>query len=325
MSSDINEQELLPPAGPPPSSTEGILPEITPGPQPKADTTKSAVDPQVLERASGLGLTEEEIQSLGPEVVTGLVDRMEALAFERYQQQLRQSMPQQPQPPQNQEFPPPWGAPPSPPPAWSPPPPAPAWSQPPAQPPAQMPEFKIDLDPEIYDEGLVKTLKEMDQFYRNQVAQLNSALQMTSQSVNTWEAQQHADFSAWFDNHLTSGDESAVFGKGPIDRLQESSAEAKARLEVYQAYTDYLRFNGLPANSRDDELLSRVIRMKRGGPSEFQKQLSDQLKARAKGTIGKPSGTKRTTGDSERDPMTGLARSTVAEVQQMIDDMISRE
>lgn len=276
-----------------------------------------------------------------PEVDSGIDERAEALAFERFRQLQQSQQPpswaQQSSPPAQQQ---PWNnpqwqqqawqQPQMPPPGWNQQPqmppqmppqfPGQGWQQ---QPPQQLQPFKIDLD-DTYDEGLVQQLNRMHEHYNAQFQHLQQSLQSAMNSVQSFEQQQHADFSRWFDRKITElgDDEGSVYGKGPIERLAESAPELQARIQAYQTYLDYLQFQGLPTNTKDDELLARAVRMTRG-PSIQQKQLSDQLKSRSKGTIGRPSQSKRTASEvAARDPFTGLSVDTVNNVQSMIDGML---
>lgn len=305
------------------------LPEQSPTQEPE-QREQPQIDERVAQQAEQLGLSEEEIGRLGPEMVSQIVDRAESLAFQRFRSMGGQQQP----PPQEwqQQQVPPWQRQQGPQQQWpqqqwpqqSPQ----NWQQQGQQPPpgSQAPNgpFKIDLDTNIYDPGLVDVLNQMNEHYQNTINQMQQALQDTHASVSAYEEQQHAEFSAWFDRALTGlGDEFAtVFGRGSINQLFEGSPEAQARLQAYQAYSDYLRFTNQPPNTRDDAALSRVVRMTRGGPSDYQKQLSNQIRQRGKQTIGKPTSTRRNDSeDSQRDPLTGVSRSTVNDIQRMIDEM----
>lgn len=306
------------------------LPEApaTPSPEP----TQTGPDEYVLERAESLGMSEKDFEGMSSDQVTAAIDRAEAIAFNRFRQLQQQPQnappwvqqaPQQQWQPQQQQQ---WPQQPQQMQAWqNPQQQMQAWNSPPGQQQQQIPQFKVELDPNEYDEGIIKTMNAMNEFWQNQYSQLQSSMQAAVQTLQSFEDQQNAEFSAWFDRSITKlGDDvGSVYGKGPIGKLSESSQEAQARIEAYKNYLDYLAFQGLPANHRDDELLSRVVRMTRGAPSDQQKQLSEKLKQRSKGTIGRPSQKRASASEaSERDPFTGLSTSTVNDVQSMIDGMI---
>lgn len=309
------------------------LPEAPASPAP--EPVQSGPDEHVLERAESLGMSEKDFEGMSSDQVAAAIDRAEAIAFNRFRQLQQQSTSwsQQPQdtppwvqqapqqqwqPPQQQQQPQQMQA-------WqNPQQQMQAWNSPPGQ-QQPLPQFKVDLDPNEYDEGIIKTMTAMNEFWQNQYQQLQGSMQAAVQTLQSFEDQQNAEFSAWFDRSITKlGDDvGSVYGKGPIGKLSESSQEAQARIEAYKNYLDYLAFQGLPANHRDDELLSRVVRMTRGAPSDQQKQLSEKLKQRSKGTIGRPSQKRASASEaSERDPFTGLSTSTVNDVQSMIDGMI---
>ena len=272
---------------------------------------------ELTRRAGELGFSPEELAELPAGSVERIINRAEAAAFQRFRQMEQQQDPYQQQPVRGPDgrFLPPQEAPPQ------------QFQQQYQQPgPPQQPQgFEIDLDADEYDEKLIKTMRAMKDHYDAQLNQLNSSLQATQQQSMLWEQQQEQEFAAWFDDNLSELGDGSVFGKGSYQTIPQYSEQFNNRARAWDEYRAYLRYQGLPEATRNDELLRRVVGFNdKAGVSAYQKQLSDQLKQNGKQTIGRPSRRKTNLDDSSRNSETGLSNATIDAVQRKIDDMLAR-
>lgn len=285
--------------------------ESQPSPPPEGDSQESGISDEILSRAKGLGFSEDDLQGLSSDQAGAIIDRAESAAFQRFRSLQGQSgqfdtmqmpwqqqqQPQQPVAPPRDQF----GRFISP-------------GQPPQfqqQPPPQQPQrFQLPNPDDLDESNIVGTFKQMQEYYDSQLSQMNNVLQQQQEQYRLWEEQQQADYSAWFDRSLSGVGDGSVFGKGDYNSISEQ--EYFARQQAYRDYQAYLQFNGLPPNTRNDELLARVVQLTRGGgQSDVRKKISDELKDRGKKVIGRPSAKKPSLDDSNRDPMTGVSQSTI--------------
>lgn len=304
------------------------IPRVREPDQPEAAKPEPAVNDKLLARASEYGFTSDDIEGLGDKLESAL-DRIEAKSFERYrafkEQQIPRDVPpqgwQQPvQPPvQQQGTMPTWPVNQTTP--WQ----ANQVGTPQQQAPVPQP-FEIKLDPSEYDEVLVDTLQKMNQHYQQQMAQVTASLQQQEAFVynqlSAAEEQVRHETSTWFDRSVSElGDDfEPVFGKGRYEQLPQGSQQIQMREQVWRDYVEFLEWKGLPLTTRDDELLSRLVRTRVGSvPTIQQKQLSEQLKRGASRTIGRPAG-RRSEIDSVINPETGLPQSDLDELQRMLDE-----
>lgn len=295
------------------------------GPEPKGESTEVGDD--LRSRASEYGFTDEEISEYQPDQLQSMVDRIESQAFRRYAALREQQIqPESPADPSQQGIPPAWGGQ--------------TWQQPqvggPAppqqqqqqqqQPPGPLQPFEIKLKADEYDDALVKTLQDMNSHYQQQVSQISQALQeqqafVYHQVMQTQLAQQ-AEFDRWFDDTIVGlGDDyRSVFGEGPGHQLPQGSEALRHREKAYIDYQLYLEYRGLPPATRDDELLSRLVRTDSRFAPKQTKQLSEQLKRNAAKTIGRPSGRKTTLEDTVMNRQTGTPQSFIDDLQRQMND-----
>jgi hypothetical protein len=257
--------------------------------EPAAEEPAKDMTPAAIAQARAAGFSDEELDGLAPEAVERLVTALDRRAIQMFGNQPQTSV--------GENGAGGFGA---------------------ARTASPTSGFELDLD-ETYDDHLVEQLQAMNQFYAQQLASLTSALQQTGAPVSlTGDA-----LSAWFDAKVSDlGDGyDSVFGRGGIDRYGEASNEVRNRVELFRS------FNALRQaypGSKDEELFDRAMRSSFGWAQDAvqNKSLGNKAKARAKSTIGRPSG--RMTPNLERDPETGLSVRTIDAVQAAIDARLNR-
>jgi hypothetical protein len=261
-------------------------------PEPEED---SGVDESLLNTAKDLGFDDDDLAGLDAariERMVAAVDRRAVAAISKMQSPMQVGMMGQ----------------------------APAGLQPPAGAPTQPqqpPGFKIDLSPDEYDDKLVATLQQMNEYWQQQFA--NLSLQQQQQLATVGDDSD----TRWFDDQFSGlGEEYAsVFGNGRIEQLREGSAEEKNRFELFQTYNALRQIH---PQTPDDVLFQRALRASFGHVAEDQakKKLVQAAKQRSKTTIGRPSG--RQSPSLERDPQTGLSTNTIDAVQRAINSRLNR-
>jgi hypothetical protein len=296
--------------------------------EPAAEEPGDSLDPALVAEAKQYGFSESDLEGMAPErigAILAAIDRRAVELMDRQGQPLQQrtfqsqqqQSPFMQQPPQ-QGFPgvqPGWQQPALPPPQYFP--------QMVQQGTPKQPQFELKINEAEWDPDLVKTIKGMHEWQQQQIAQLNQALQtqqMWYQSqLGSLQAQQEAQYTAWFDGKLSElGDEyHSVFGKGSGDSLRIGSAEHSARLRLNDALN---RVAQLYPHASDDDLFSRALRMEFGNLSDqlSRQKASAQVANRSKQTIGRPGRKSGRTTDT-LDPVTGFKQSLIDEVQQEID------
>ena len=89
--------------------------------------------------------------------------------------------------------------------------------------------YDCKLDPNEYDEGLIKGLNELGTMLKKRVVGIEASL---SSHANTLASDNVAKHTAWLDsqiNRLSDEDMEKVYGKGDIDDIEEGGEQFKAR------------------------------------------------------------------------------------------------
>lgn len=276
-----------------------------PADEPVAEQT--AIDESVIEMAKGIGFDDTDLDGLDQGSIERMIAVTDRRAIEAVNRIMRSSpasagvtgaAPAGPQPPAGAPVQPPW-----------------MQQQQPQVPQA----FKIELD-DSYDDKLVATLNQMNQFYQHQLTQLNQALQ-SQQQVATVEDD---PLNRWFDGQFTGlGEEyHSVFGKGTLEDTRPGSSEEQNRFELHRAFT---ALKQAYPSAKDDVLFQRALRASFSHVSDTsaRQKLAAQAKARSQSTIGRPSGRKAPL-NAERDPITGVSVNTIDEIQREINNRLNR-
>lgn len=332
----------IPPADPNPVLPESDMPDpvrdddividesdSTPPQEPQASEEESpGISDSLAEEAKTYGFSDEDLGSYDEETLTKVmaaIDRRALSMLSGRQQDPGQQQSFQSSDPTGRQQ----GNPPGAPMPWQGTPGGPLPAQQPGQQPGQHPQsFELKIKEEDWDPELVKTLKDMHQHYESQISNLNQSLQQSQiwyqQQQAAIESQQAAQYTAWFDAKISElGDDfSAVFGKGDYSNLRHGSSELGNRIRLSETINQLAT---LYPQAQDDELFRRALRMEFGEvQSQLKtKQLSEQLKARSKQTIGRPSSKKTSPISDEVDLETGFQKSLIDEIQKEIDAMRS--
>jgi len=322
-------------------SAESPSPGQPPAPPPQSPEPEAPALSEELTRAAlELGLTEEDLGTLGPDRVQTFLSAADRRGFEAFRQQFQQQEmpPQPPQPmlPPQQQWPQattPWVQPPQ---QWQ----SPAmdpgylqqqpWMQPQQPQPAQPPQpVKFEVDAEAY--GLPPELtKQLQSAYDQQNQQLQALQQSLQQQQYMLQLQQQQaaeasarEYAGWFDKKLSSADDlKAVVGKGDYWQLPANSPEARQRERLLEEFQIFAQYKGRDPFSRDDELLSQFLStFVRHDPTTQQKELSDKLKAASRKTISRPQSRHpdgRFASAAEKDPQTGMPLSGMDKIDEFL-------
>jgi hypothetical protein len=262
--------------------------------KPEPEPEEPAVDESLLNAAKDLGFDDDDLDGLDPariESMIAAVDRRAVAALSKFQPSHPMQVGMTGQAPAGQQ-------------------------QPPAGAPVAPQAFKIDLDPNEYDDKLVSTLKGMQEFFQSQ---LNLALQQQQQSATV----EDDSTTRWFDAQISGlgEDYASAFGKGTIYDLREGGTEEKNRVELFQTFAALKQIH--PQTS-DDVLFQRALRASFGHVAESasRKKLAQAARQRSKSTIGRPSG--RQSQPAERDPQTGISTRTIDTIQAAINAKLNR-
>lgn len=262
------------------------------------------IDSSVIEMAKGIGFDDTDLDGLDQASIERMVAAVDRRAIDAVSRVMRQNpasagvtgaAPAGPQPPAGAPVQPPWMQ-------------------------QQQPQaFKVELD-DSYDDKLVQTLNQMNQFYQHQLAQLNQALQSQQQVATVDED----PLTRWFDGQFSglSGEYHSVFGKGTLEDTRPGSSEEQNRFELHRAFT---ALKQAYPSAQDDVLFQRALRASFSHVQDVsdKKKLAAQAKARSQSTIGRPSGRKAAL-NTERDPITGVSVTTIDEIQREIDRRLDR-
>lgn len=262
--------------------------------EPEPQPEEPAVNEALMSQARDLGFSDEDLEGIDQSRVERMIAAVDRRAIDAMNKIWSTNQPQSPAPAG-------MGA-------------APAGPQSPTGAPFPQ-QFKIDLDPNEYDDKLVATLNAMNQYW----AQQFQALQAAAPAANVADD----PTTRWFDAQFSGLGEDyvSVFGKGTVDELRPDSPEEKNRLELYRAFAA-LR-DAFPTAS-DEVLFQRAMNASFGHVKEAAaaKALKAAAKKRQASTIGKPSG--RQSVNTERDPWTGLSTNTIDTVQRAINAKLNR-
>lgn len=266
-------------------------------------------DAEILERAGRYGFSDEEARAFGsPEnlqsAMTTLDRQLSALGREELGRQSdHEPQPLQPQPPQSPQA-----------------------SQPqapdPNSTPTTLPEkLKLELDPNEYDEGLIKTVNSINDHYDGIIRQQEQHLKMAAEAImalhqqinettGQTQAEEYARFHQEMDAFFTGlGDEFRdVFGKGEMRTLSPNSPESTARNALVEEM-HALRIADARLNrpqSSWKELQQRALHTLHGDKikSIARREINEKIKNRRGKAISRPAG--RQTKSS--DPITNAVK-----------------
>jgi hypothetical protein len=155
--------------------------------------------------------------------------------------------------------------------------------------------FKLELDEENYDEGLVKALKGLNEHYGRQFSELSKVLAPVRAFV---ESQEEARFDGFF-KELGSEYED-LFGTGTGQELLAGGEETKKLLvnrnKVIEARDELVHLYRNTGRSipNDAELMKRACMSAFADKTQAiaRKQVAGQLDRRSRTAIHRPSGTK---------------------------------
>jgi hypothetical protein len=89
--------------------------------------------------------------------------------------------------------------------------------------------YECKLDPDEYDEGLIKAVNELGTEFKKRIVALEAGQSKHAKAVDSDRVTRHTD---WLDsqiNRLKDDDLKKVYGEGDIDDLEEGSEQFKAR------------------------------------------------------------------------------------------------
>lgn len=159
-------------------------------------------------------------------------------------------------------------------------------------------EFKIDLDPNEYDEKVIGTFQKMKEHYDKQLSDLRNTTMYAAQHAQEVEQQTRArfeqEFTSKFDTDLAALKLDDVFGQGSISELSASKNDTafQNRLRVIEHMEmdaeRYLRRGERPPTQ--DQLFQRAIRAEFGDRliQNQQQSISKQVEKRAAQIVPRP-------------------------------------
>jgi hypothetical protein len=182
--------------------------------------------------------------------------------------------------------------------------------------PKKSAKFDLKLDPNAYDEGIIKAMEGMNEHYANQVAEIRQQVLGVNGHI---AAQAAKDFESGMDRNFSSlGEEyQTVFGKGPMRTMQVNSSVARARNEVVlmmDSIATSAKQRGLRVPS-DEELFKRAVHA-------VSPDIADRI-ARKKlaGNLDKRNGQMATRASTSRAPARGSGDQGLAAVRDKMQDL----
>jgi colicin import membrane protein len=152
--------------------------------------------------------------------------------------------------------------------------------------------YDCGLDPEEYDEGLIKVLNDLGTMLKQRVVSLEEGQLKHASTLKSSRVTQHTD---WLDskvNRLADEELTKIYGKGDIDDFEDDSPEFKARAALDTTISKIaagLRSANKRVPSRN-KLFDMAIEKLHKGKSKVDTKTKTKLEARAKTALGGGSG-----------------------------------
>jgi len=148
--------------------------------------------------------------------------------------------------------------------------------------------YDCKLDPNEYDEGLIKSLNELGTMLKKRVVALEAGHTKHTEALVSDRVSKHTD---WLDskiNRLSDDDLKKVYGEGDIDDLEEGSEQFKARAALDTKITKIasdLRKANKTVPSRN-KLFDMAIESLHKGKTKADAKTKAKLKERASEAVG---------------------------------------
>lgn len=149
--------------------------------------------------------------------------------------------------------------------------------------------YDCKLDPEEYDEGLIKGLNDLGTMLKKRIVALESGHSKHAEALVSDRVTKHTD---WLDskvNRLSDDDLKKVYGEGDIDDLEEGGEQFKARAaldtKITKIATD-LRKAKKTVPSRNKLFDMAIAALHKGKKTKVDAETKAKLDARAKEAVG---------------------------------------
>ena len=153
--------------------------------------------------------------------------------------------------------------------------------------------YDCKLDPNEYDEGLIKGLNDLGTMLKKRVVALESGHSKHTEALVSDRVTKHTD---WLDsriNRMSDDDLKKIYGEGDIDDLEEGSEQFKARAaldtKITKIATD-LRKAKKTVPSRNKLFDMAIEALHKGKKTKVDAETKAKLAARAKEAVGGGSG-----------------------------------
>jgi len=149
--------------------------------------------------------------------------------------------------------------------------------------------YDCKLDPNEYDEGLIKGLNDLGTMLKKRVVALEASHSKHAEAIESDRAMKHTD---WFDsrvNRLSDDDLKKIYGEGDIDDLEEGGEQFKARatldIKIAKIAAD-LRKTKKSVPSRNKLFDMAIEALHKGKKTKVDAKTAAKVKERAAEALG---------------------------------------